>query len=400
MITLVALSESSPQDVATAFTPPRQSNNERTKATNLFSFANSPIREEIRYIAGRRALILHPPPSNQPHPSNPPLVILGGMAQSISSWEFHLQHLSAVRSVMVYEALGQGPPPPSEVCSIDGLEVTLDQYYDDVTLERQGRDFWSVVDEAFFDTNSYYSKYFDGESVELKQVDVAGFSFGGRVAMAAATIQPKRIRRLHLTGVGAERDEYANVILTSWKEILGVDDVQKGKRPIEMEECDPELHSSRCTSRLRAFAWSIILSTYSEKFLASAGPKRVQSWVEGVCQYNTEEGLRALLLQTHGSTMNQSNNTHSSSRTNSDLDFWTPAVMAQRIKTNECVEYCRILVGSLDKMASPVQAEKLAQIIGLTDTADQHFRVLDGHAHAVPMEALRSWRDDVVKFLK
>jgi pimeloyl-ACP methyl ester carboxylesterase len=380
-------------------------NRSRKRQVTHLSFSSNArsIQEEIRYIAGRRALILHPPP-NTPQASNPPLVILGGMAQSISSWEFHLQQLSPTRSVMVYEALGQGPPPPSEVCSIDGSEVTLEQYYDDVTLERQGRDFWAVVDEAFFQPESYYSQnnLVNEQSTIQCQVDVAGFSFGGRVAMAAATIQPKRIRKLHLTGVGAERDEFANVILTSWKEILGADSTKDTYSNEDNEECDPELHSSKCTSRLRAFAWSIILATYSEKFLASAGSKRVQSWVDGVCQYNTEEGIKALLMQTHGSFLNDRDQKEAP-------DLWTPAAMAQRIKTDQCVEECKVLVGANDKMSSPVQAIKLAQLMGLlgdsiegkepSELTNSYFRIIEGGGHAVPMESQRLWRDDVNTFL-
>ena len=324
---------------------------------------------------------------------------------------------------MVYEALGQGPPPPSEVCSIDGREVTLEQYYLDVTLERQGQDFWEVVDEAFFDPDSYHCQNFDrvdgASALSERQVDVAGFSFGGRVAMAAATVQPGRIRRLHLTGVGAERDEYATVVLTCWKEILGAHSEtnvgslsQWEDDDTEMEEeCDPEIHSSRCTARLRAFAWSIILSTYSEHFLASAGPRRVQAWVDGVCRYNTEEGLKALLLQTHGSFVNVgSKQSIDSSEQSTNLDLWTPASMAQRIKTDGCVEAFKVLVGSQDKMASPMQAMRLAELLGFAkrdytdgtqeyESLNGHFRVIDGCGHAVPMEALRLWREDVLEFL-
>lgn len=38
----------------------------------------------------------------------PPIVILGGMAQSISSWEHHLPILSKERDVFFYEYLGSG----------------------------------------------------------------------------------------------------------------------------------------------------------------------------------------------------------------------------------------------------------------------------------------------------
>jgi len=273
---------------------------------------------------------------------------------------------------------------------VDGTgEVTLSNYYDDVSLERQGRDFWNVVDEALFsDGSHYYEQQRErnramGGSNASNVVDVASFSFGGRVSMAAAVSNPKRIRRLHLTGVGAERDGLANVILASWKEILGSSTASE-----MMGECDPFDHASRCTSRLRSFAWSVILATYSEAFLASAGPERVQTWVDSVCRYNTEEGLRAILLQTHDDHGEES--------------LWTPAAMARRIQSSGAIECCRVLVGSGDKMAHPTKARKLAEILhggDIRKDGDDVYKVVEGCGHAVPMEAMRSWRNDVLDFL-
>ena len=65
----------------------------------------------------------------------------------------------------------------------------------------------------------------------------------------------------------------------------------------EYEElCDPFNHTNKCTYRLRAFAWSVILATYSEQFVAKAGPERVKTWVDSVCRYNTEEVRRSCLV--------------------------------------------------------------------------------------------------------
>lgn len=317
----------------------------------------TPVREQIRYIAGRRALLLHPTPSKQPYNneiSRPPLVILGGMAQSIASWELHLPYFAKDRSVIIYECLGQGPHPPEEICS------DLDSsYYADVSLKQQGLDFWSVVDEAFFTPGSYYHDSNDGV-LDKAQVDVVGFSFGGRVAMAAALSQPNRIRKLHLTGVGAERDEYANVILSSWKDML-----------LQNENNDAD------SSGLRAFAWSIILATYSEQFLGSVGSARVQTWVDSVCQFNTQRGLSAILMQTHGGEEGQ----------------WTPASMAEQTKGS--IESYRLVVGSKDKMASTHQVQRLDQLLGGNDS----YRVIENCGHAIPFEAMRLWREDVIKYL-
>ena len=369
-----------------------------SSSTATTTLSSMPIREEIRYIAGRRALILHPSNDNRnnniQHP--PPLVVLSGMAQSISSWEFHLPYLAKQRSVLIYEGIGQGPLPPHIITELQQQQqqqqqhASIEEYYENVTLERQGHDFWKVVDEAFFDPGCYYynnKNHIINSTTKKKSemvVDVACFSFGSRVALAAATIQ-SRIRRMHLTGVGAERDDLANIHIESWKEMLGC------TSPITV--CD-EMKVERDNSRLRSFAWSIILATYSEKFLISAGPDRIKTWVDGVCQYNTEEGLRAILMQTHDNN-----------------GEWSPASMAQRIqqqssnKSELSIESCRIVVGSEDKMANPNQAYQLAKILSRNtknkeeDDDDSIYKVIEGCGHAVPMEAMRLWREDVLQYL-
>ena len=371
-----------------------------SSSTATTTLSSMPIREEIRYIAGRRALILHPSNDNRnnniQHP--PPLVVLSGMAQSISSWEFHLPYLAKQRSVLIYEGIGQGPLPPHIITELQQQQqqqqqhASIEEYYENVTLERQGHDFWKVVDEAFFDPGCYYynnNNIINSTTTKKKSenlVDVACFSFGARIAMAAATIIPNRIRRMHLTGVGAERDDLANIHIESWKEILGC--------CTNHDAVDDEMKMKRDNSRLRSFAWSIILATYSEKFLISSGPDRIKTWVDGVCQYNTEEGLRAILMQTH------------------DNDGeWSPASMALRIRQQQSsnkselsIESCRIVVGSEDKMANPNQAYQLAKILSRNaknkeDDDDSIYKVVEGCGHAVPMEAMRLWREDVLQYL-
>lgn len=173
---------------------------------------------------------------------------------------------------------------------------------------------------------------------------------------------------------------------------------------IEEECCDPSNYASRCTSRLRSFAWSVILATYSEQCLASSGPERVKTWVDSVCRYNTEEGLKAILKQTHHASCE---GTADERNQRSDLLLWTPAAMAQRIKSSQSVERCRIVVGSQDKMAHPKQALRLAQILAQTDDditvleeEGGMYKVMEGHGHAVPMEAMRLWIEDVLEFLQ
>eukprot|EP00591_Stephanopyxis_turris_P004548 CAMPEP_0195526132 /NCGR_PEP_ID=MMETSP0794_2-20130614/27030_1 /TAXON_ID=515487 /ORGANISM="Stephanopyxis turris, Strain CCMP 815" /LENGTH=79 /DNA_ID=CAMNT_0040656753 /DNA_START=332 /DNA_END=568 /DNA_ORIENTATION=+ len=72
------------------------------------------------------------------------------------------------RDVLVYECLGQGPLPPT-------LEKQHEaEYFNNVSLSVQAKDFENVITKAFPPSDEN----------ENLTVDVAGFSFGGRVAMA------------------------------------------------------------------------------------------------------------------------------------------------------------------------------------------------------------------------
>jgi len=55
---------------------------------------------------------------------NTPLVLIGGTAQSIGSWEHYLSSFSKKRDVLVYECLGQGPAPQLS-SDVNGLEVNI-----------------------------------------------------------------------------------------------------------------------------------------------------------------------------------------------------------------------------------------------------------------------------------
>jgi len=111
------------------------------------------------------------------------------------------------------------------------------------------------------------------------------------------------------------------------------------------------------------------------------------------------QGLRAILSQTHG---------HEGGA-ESEPDQWTPAAMAQRMQSSQ--SGYRIVVGSHDRMAPPEQALQLARILARENDADDNaeetfdgdnqsmFKVMEGCGHAVPMEEMRLWRQDVLEFL-
>ena len=87
-----------------------------------------PSSPEIQYINGRRCLLSPAIGRNKASdsPSSTPLILIGGTAQTITSWEHHVQSLSRNRDVLVYECLGQGPCPPhlDVQSNPDALEVS------------------------------------------------------------------------------------------------------------------------------------------------------------------------------------------------------------------------------------------------------------------------------------
>lgn len=265
------------------------------------------------------------------------------MAQSIESWEHHIPTLCREREVLVYECRGQGPYPPP---SFSLLDDTDDDPYRNVTLPYHADGFERVVSRTF---------------PHSQKVDVAGFSFGGRVALASALLHPGRIRRLHLSGVGAHRDRYAEVVLDSWRDILG-------------------RNGGDQTFRLKSFGWSILLATYSDSFLAERGADVVSDWVERIERLNTVEGLRALMEQAQESG-----------------GEWDVLPMAERLAASGgVVPRERLVVGSHDRLATVEAVRKLNDVLGWGDDAVGVFK---GCGHAVIMEEARLWREDLLSFL-
>ena len=126
-------------------------------------------------IRGHRAVRMGP--LKPPAVTRPPLVLIGGTAQWIDSWTGHLRALARERQVLLFECRGQG-----------GATSSLDVSCCD--LRTHAEDFAAVV-EAGLD-----------EHLLNAPIDVCGFSFGGRVALAAAAAgDGPRIRRLCMSGV-------------------------------------------------------------------------------------------------------------------------------------------------------------------------------------------------------
>ena len=277
-------------------------------------------------VRGHRAVRMGP--LKPPAVPRPPLVLIGGTAQWIDSWTGQMTALARERQVLLYETRGQG-----------GATSSLDVSRCD--LAQQAEDFAAVV-EAGLD-----------ECLLNAPIDVCGFSFGGRVALAAAAAgNGPRIRRLCLTGVSADRGHGGRLALHSWKASLAAED-------------------------LCGFAWRLILDTHSSAYLAEH-EAQVPGWVQAIVEANSSAGLRALVEQTH---------------TEEADDRHHPRVMAARTRAAGVVEAGLVIAGTDDIMAPPDASRMLAEEGGW------QFREVAGAAHAVPIEQAVAWRRAVLGFL-
>ncbi|KAL3921003.1 MAG: hypothetical protein SGILL_002982 [Bacillariaceae sp.] len=279
---------------------------------------------ERRVICGRPCVVV-PAASDVLYPT---LVLLGGIAQTAASWEHQLPSLSRNRQVVVYECLGQGKRSDAVVES-----------FDDVSLPLQAEQLLNVLEEVTDSPNDV--------------VDIAGFSFGGRVAMAAACSPQHRIRKLHLTGVGCDRSDYGHLAMDSFKDII---------------QSDPSL---------RSFAWAILLATYSPRFLRQLSDEMRQRFLTHISTNNTPEGLSAILKQ---------------AEVRDESDPYHVRNMGDRLGQTGIIT--KLCVGELDLMAPVDQVKLLAEKLG-----SQDVDVVPDCGHAIGVEGARAWKDSVSTFM-
>ena len=180
----------------------------------------------------------------------PCLVLLGATAQTIHSLVGHHSALTTdrgPRALLQLELRGQGRTTTLPLTNC-GMATQVD-------------DMCQVLDNAGFAIGSD------------EQVDIVGYSFGGRVALAVAANAPERVRRLVVTGVPVDRGAAGRVILQAWK-------------------------SSLQAGNLEAFLWQSMANGHSPEFLARHESK-LAGWVASAGKANRAEAIAALVAQTH-----------------------------------------------------------------------------------------------------
>eukprot|EP00602_Paraphysomonas_sp_CaronLab_P006473 CAMPEP_0185034740 /NCGR_PEP_ID=MMETSP1103-20130426/24866_1 /TAXON_ID=36769 /ORGANISM="Paraphysomonas bandaiensis, Strain Caron Lab Isolate" /LENGTH=274 /DNA_ID=CAMNT_0027571517 /DNA_START=258 /DNA_END=1079 /DNA_ORIENTATION=+ len=213
----------------------------------------------------------------------PPLIILCGTAQSIQTWAQHVKQFSRERRVIIPELRCQGS---TELLSHYG---NLQQQISDI--------------RAFLLRKNIY------------KVDIAGFSFGGRVGIGLAAEYPSMVNKLSVTGVPLVRPVLGKLILQSWKDGL----------------------ESR---NLKATAWSCIINGCSGAFLAKY-ERSIPALVNAVIESNDMSRMRDLIA--HATNLNDECTTH---------------VHAPRV---QCPT--QIIAASEDRLAGQQSEKALADVI-------------------------------------
>lgn len=253
--------------------------------------------------------------------ARPPLVIIGGMTQTLSSWSGQIRSLAARREVVVYEARGQGR-----------TELGVD----DVSFDRHVDDFRRLH-----------------AALELPaQVDLCGFSFGGRVSLAIAAREPEAIRRLVVSGVSAGRGVVGRVVVRAWKAALATGD-------------------------LETLAWLSLADTLGPRFLAKY-EHMLEAMVKATVQRNSYEGIRALFEQT---------------LIEDPRSDWAPLQLAPTLRCPTL-----LLAGEHDRLAPAEDLELLAA--AFSSPGQARAVVLADAGHTVAIEAAEAWRGRVLEFLE
>lgn len=175
--------------------------------------------------------------------NKPPLLLLPGTCQTVSTWQPHIAELSRNRRLII----------PEMRCCGEKTELLpeIDSLFD----------FTTDIDNLLCEIN-------------VPVVDLAGFSLGGRVALSLAAHKPERVRRLSVTGVPLERPVLGNLVLDSWRAGLLSEET------------------------FRSTAWAFVLNGFSEEYLKQ-NSRYIAHYVDKVFANNDYRKVSALLSQAH-----------------------------------------------------------------------------------------------------
>lgn len=160
----------------------------------------------------------------------PPIIILGGTAQTISTFHPHVRPISKNRRLIIPELRCQGETD------------LLSQY---ATIQQHVKDLHVLLD-----------------AINVNRIQLSGYSFGGRIGIAFSAKYETIVDKLSVTAVPLIRPMMGNLILKSWQDGL-------------------------LRNNLRECAWSFMLNGYSERFLEKYAD-RIPSFVDLVIKNNKD----------------------------------------------------------------------------------------------------------------
>ena len=249
--------------------------------------------------------------------THPVVIMLSGTAQTINTWSPHFRSFIKSRRLIIPELRCQG--------------VSTELLTEHASIQRHLIDIELILN-----------------NLKLDKVDVVGFSFGGRIAIALSCCKPSLTRSLSITGVPLERPFLGSAILQSWREGLSSN---------SMREC----------------AWSFLLNGYSEAFI-ERNYHRLPQYVDMICESNDPSRLLSLMVSCH-------------SDDNAD-----PYSVSQCAKHIACPT--QIIASANDRIAGLPSVEALSHAI-----AGSKFHVIDKCGHLLPFENPLEWRKTVLQFL-
>ena len=173
----------------------------------------------------------------------PPLLLLPGTCQTVTTWMPHVEDLSRDRRLLIPEMRCSGKNTK--------LLASFDSLY---TFVEDLENYLFEIDESF--------------------VDIVGFSLGGRIALAFAAHKKNMVRKLSLTGVPLQRSALGELILEGWRSGLVSD------------------------SAFKSTAWAFVLNGFSDEYLKQ-NSRYINHYVERVYENNQRNNIHALLSQSH-----------------------------------------------------------------------------------------------------
>lgn len=273
-----------------------------------------------------------------------------------------------VRRKVAYVELGKGSNPGKEMILLGGCAQTAESFSSHFpSMERSMADWRVIIPEFRCQKNTdlltknatMETLCSDLESLihelGLERPHLAGFSFGGRVALAFAASRPHLVGdKLSLTGVSCGRGGLGELIIEGWR-----DSLRKGD--------------------MNGTAWSFVINGYSREYLEKHSVDWLKTHVTGIAQSADSEKLLDLISYSHE---------------DDTVDTTFSVRQSASRLTNKQVQ---IIAAEEDRIASAQGSVRLYE--QLQQRNDCTYVEMEG-GHLVPFENPRDWRTHIVNFLK